>query len=325
MEDIVLFSKREKAAWRKPADVFSYDWMPDELRNKIVLFLKDLMDRWDFSAHPYRTASSEEFASLVAKRLRREYGLLKLTNNHESHDNQTELLAFIINEQKDVERVLDVIEVCVQVDAIFEDRHMPLLALLVSKWLQRESYSDSQLIPRLNAAFQEHGFGYRIDGRTVIRVDSDLIHEGAVKPALMHLSRRGEYSGARDEFLEAYDLYRRGKDKAAIVGANNSLESMLKSICSAQRWKHGDKDSAKQLIAVCLKNGLVPKFLGRRLDGLSVLLESVSVIRNEMGAHGQGERPVEVPKHLVAYALHMTASAIVFLAEAHEALKKPRA
>ena len=40
--------------------------------------------------------------------------------------------------------------------------------------------------------------------------------------------------------------------------------------------------------------------------------------RNKLSGHGQGTTPKAVPDHLVAYMLNMTASAIVFLAEADE-------
>ncbi|MDE2740031.1 MAG: hypothetical protein OXI58_00435 [Gemmatimonadota bacterium] len=46
------------------------------------------------------------------------------------------------------------------------------------------------------------------------------------------------------------------------------------------------------------------------------LESSVPTGRNKLSGHGQGTTPVSVPDHLVAYMLHMTASAIVFLAEA---------
>jgi hypothetical protein len=43
--------------------------------------------------------------------------------------------------------------------------------------------------------------------------------------------------------------------------------------------------------------------------------------RNKLSGHGQGSTPKDVPDHLAAYMLHMTASAIVFLAEAEAALR----
>jgi hypothetical protein len=44
-------------------------------------------------------------------------------------------------------------------------------------------------------------------------------------------------------------------------------------------------------------------------------------VRNKTSGHGQGPTPIELPAHFVAYSLHLTASNIVFLVEAHKALK----
>ena len=75
----------------------------------------------------------------------------------------------------------------------------------------------------------------------------------------------------------------------------------------------------KFLIEVCFDNGLIPSFWQSHYSSLRNLLESsVPTGRNKLSGHGQGTTPVSVPNHLVAYMLHMTASAIVFLAEAEE-------
>jgi Domain of unknown function (DUF7014) len=43
-------------------------------------------------------------------------------------------------------------------------------------------------------------------------------------------------------------------------------------------------------------------------------------VRNKNSGHGQGRSPKQVPGHLARYALHLAATNIVFLVEAHEAL-----
>ena len=56
------------------------------------------------------------------------------------------------------------------------------------------------------------------------------------------------------------------------------------------------------------------------LKGRSMLESSVPTGRNKLSGHGQGSTPTTVPDYLVAYMLHMTASTIVFLAEAELSL-----
>jgi hypothetical protein len=50
-------------------------------------------------------------------------------------------------------------------------------------------------------------------------------------------------------------------------------------------------------------------------------LQGVPVIRNEMGAHGQGAEVVDPPEHLTAFAIHQAAANIVFLVESHLNMK----
>jgi hypothetical protein len=51
-----------------------------------------------------------------------------------------------------------------------------------------------------------------------------------------------------------------------------------------------------------------------------MLESSVPTARNKTSGHGQGAAIQIVPDHLAAYVLHMTASTIVFLVKADEAL-----
>lgn len=96
----------------------------------------------------------------------------------------------------------------------------------------------------------------------------------------------------------------------------------MKAICDKRRWRYPKNATAKALIAVCFENKLIPEFWQSQYSGLRTLLESgVPTGRNKLSGHGQGTAPVEVPGHIAAYMLHMTASAIVFLAEAEAQLK----
>ena len=44
-------------------------------------------------------------------------------------------------------------------------------------------------------------------------------------------------------------------------------------------------------------------------------------MRNEVAAHGQGPTPRETPEYVAAFALHLAAAKILFLVEAHQAMK----
>ena len=49
--------------------------------------------------------------------------------------------------------------------------------------------------------------------------------------------------------------------------------------------------------------------------------QEVPEVRNEEGAHGQGATLRKTPNYVAAYALHLAAANILFLAETHKAMK----
>jgi hypothetical protein len=181
-----------------------------------------------------------------------------------------------------------------------------------------------EAIDDLNHRFREHGIGYEFASGEIIRIDSKYVHAEAVRPALQLLHDAGDgFSGPLQEFLEAHERYRKGEHKDAIVSACKAFESTLKAICTVRSWAFdAHKDTAIKLLEIVLANRLVPPYLQQQFTSLRSVLESgVPTVRNKTSGHGQGPTPTVIPAHLVAYTLHLTASNIVFLIEAHKAMK----
>jgi hypothetical protein len=154
----------------------------------------------------------------------------------------------------------------------------------------------------------------RIQHPQLIQRDSEFSHAEVMRPALSLLSEP-IYSGANDEFLQAHKHFRNGDYKACVVECLKTLESMMKTICTAKHWTFGKEPTARHLIDVCLKNGLFPRFSETQLNTLRSLLESgVPTIRNKKGAHGQGPTPDDLPPELAQYTLNLTASTALLLA-----------
>ena len=173
---------------------------------------------------------------------------------------------------------------------------------------------------KLNYRLKEHGVGYQFTDEQIIRTDSELIHSEIVKPALKLLGQP-HYAGAQEEFLKAHQHYRKGDAKEALSDCLKAFESVMKAICDKKSWGYNSNATARPLIQACFDNELIPPFWESHYSSLRSLLESsVPTGRNRLGGHGQGTIPTTVPDHIVAYMLHMTASAIVFLAEAERSL-----
>jgi hypothetical protein len=190
-------------------------------------------------------------------------------------------------------------------------------------YLHRNNYDEyaDKAIDELNKRFKEHGVGFQFVENEMIRIDSELLHTEAVKPALRLLNDKN-YKGAQEEFLSAYEHYRHGKNKEALNDCLKAFESTMKSICNKRKWKFDDKATAKTLIKICFDKELVPAFWQTQLTSLRSMLESsVPTGRNKLSGHGQGTETIIIPDYLVAYMLHMTASTLVFLVTAEKNIK----
>jgi hypothetical protein len=176
-------------------------------------------------------------------------------------------------------------------------------------------------IRELNQRFKMGGSPFRYERGKIVRLDSEYLHANVTKPALKMLSSH-EYRGANEEFLAAHAHHRSGRSKECITECLKALESTLKAICAKRSWTYAPDARMRELVEICFTNGLIPRFWESYFSGLRACLESgVPTMRNRPGtAHGQGPAPIEVPGHYAAHALHLTASNIVFLAEAEKAL-----
>lgn len=314
MRIISLFSKRQKSLRGEVPDVFVYDKMQPELRVQIVHILRDYLGSEDEIHHSGKmVGGAYEF---IVNTLCREYGVFKLPGSRDRphRDYVNELFNFILNEE-DVERTLDAVELAAGV-----------IDLHSRKWQYRQHQdADAEAtaaLGELNERLKLAGLGYRYEGGNIIRVDSELIHSEVVKPALA-LLHDGKYKGAQAEFILAFEHYRHGRTKEALAECLKAFESVMKTIAKSKKWAHDPNATAKPLLDLMFQKELVPQLWAQHFSGLRGMLESgVPTARNRLSGHGQGAEVVSVPAHYVAFAIHQTAAAIVFLATAAAAPAK---
>lgn len=305
-----LFSKRQKKLRGDVPDVYVYDDLPQALRTQIIHIWMDTLGNGD----QFLQGQVKLAYTIIVNTLCREYGLFRLpgSKDYGYRDFVSELTNFFLN-AKDIEQAIDAIELSFKViNNLTRSR----------QYLHRNDASDiaDAAIEELNGRFKEHGVGYQFVAGEIIRIDSELIHSKVVKPALRLLNQKN-YAGAQQEFLKAHEHYRNGNAKEALNECLKAIESLMKSICDKRGWAYSDTATAKNLIQSCLDNGLIPSFWQQNFSSLRSLLESsVPTGRNKLGGHGQGVTTTTVPEHIVAYMLHMTASALVFLCEAEASL-----
>ncbi len=191
---------------------------------------------------------------------------------------------------------------------------------------EAESYygitqSPDDAMAELNRRFLEHGIGYEFAGGKIIKQSSQYIHAEVVRPALSLLREAG-FRGPSDEVMRAHKHYREGNLKESIAEALKSFESTMKAICYARGWSGYDNANAKDLINVMIEKEVIPKYLSSHFSSLRSVMEAgLPTTRNKTSGHGQGLEVTTISPYLAAYALHLAATNIVFLIEAHKATK----
>ena len=299
-----LFSKRQKRLRGEISDIFSYDEIPNPLRVQIANIIDDAIgsDRSDYGPKLVKDAYSN-----INKILCREYGVLSLTSR-EHRNSKGYIMDFLLNE-KDVEKVIDIIELSFQIITHISTR------LQEYQYHVEFNMTPSDAVEELNKRFAEHAIGYQFEEAHIIRVDSTYVHSEIVKPVLTLLSNHN-FQGAFDEYYKAHEHYRNSRNKECLTDCLKAFESTMKTICDIKGWNYDPKDTASKLIKACMDNGLFPNFTETQLGSLKNLLEGgVPTLRNKYGGHGQGSSVQNVDIKLTRYCLNLTGTTIIFLIE----------
>lgn len=304
-----IYSKRQMRLRGEFNDVYQYNFIPDKLRIQICKLYNSFFD-----CNPQEM---NQLYNSVYDILTMEYGVDSL--NYFSDDiefrspknSNTQILFSFAKRDANTDCFLDVLELVMQHIRNAQNRGRRIIM------------SVSDATNEINGRFRENAVGYQLDpdSLTIIRVDSQLIHSEVVKPILTLLNADPSYSGTLDEFMLAHEHYRHGNHHDAIVNCGKSFESILKAIHEKRGWSLDKGKNASQLILSCVDKGLFPSYQQEQLIQVnSVLKSGVPTIRNNAGGHGDGVEIITIPEHFVSYMIHLTATNLLFLANAEKAL-----
>ena len=299
-----LYSKRRKRELGDVIDVYTYDAIPSTFRVQLVHILDDAIG--DSSAYNERYSHDVLGAyKIIVKTLRREYGVFE-THNYSNGNYRKELMGFILNET-DADRIIDAIELSYKV-----------IEKICARWSQKHREASIAAAKEINHRLKEHGLGYQLTDLVIIRTDSEITHQNITLPTLIFLQEDG-FSGAREEYLSAFDHFRSGSNKECLNDCLKAFESTMKAVCDIRSWEYEKTATAKKLIAILISKNLLPSFWQTNFNSLENLLSaSVPTGRNKLGGHGQGGTPILVPDEIVEYMLNMTGSTILFIAKCNE-------
>lgn len=297
-----LFFKRAKKERGELPDIYQYDKLPKKLKIQIVHIWKGSIGE-DYS-NIYGSSDNIKYYKNVYNILCKELGVFQLGVG----DTYFQKIGNYFLEDDDVEISLSIIELMMwYIDAYYKN-----------KYYSKDDFQ--KIIDELNERFKENGIGYQYENKKIIRIDSQYLHTEAVKPALT-LLENPIYQGAQQEFLNAHEHYRHQRYQEAMIDCLKAYESTLKIILKKRKWEYKDTDTADALTGKIMQKGLIPDYWQQYFKSLkNTLTSGVPTARNKEAGHGQADEIRNIPDHLASYILHMTASAIVFLIKAEEAL-----
>jgi hypothetical protein len=189
-----IFSKRQKRLRGEAPDVYQYADLPSSFRAQVVHILLDL-----FGDPRAIQSRSLVLFGIVRNGLCREFGRFSLTDRH-SRSVDEDLINFFLT-TSDVEEALSVIELAFQTASYAHANDWEFRRFSNPRMTVDDGTSE------LNARFREHGIGFQFESNEIVRVDSQVLHEDVVKPAL-YLLHQKRFAGANGEFLRAHEHYR---------------------------------------------------------------------------------------------------------------------
>lgn len=296
-----LYSKKN----RPQPDVIQYGTFPRGLRIQLLYIVKDFFSRvTDYNGN----SQSENLWLSINEVLRREHELLRLYDALPS-DTWEFIVCSYFMKLDQVDKQLDFVQLAGR-----------YIEYCMDGDYECEEYTPQTALGNINTRLQEHGMGYRYQAGEIIKVPSEFTYELAIQPALVLLHQTG-FENAQQEFLSAFEHYKKGPTEyeEALTNCLKAVESTIKIIATARGWAFNQNDTAKPLIALVIKEGLVPSYSESFLAGMRNTLESgIPTLRNKLGGHGKGAEARTVDEASMHYGINLTASVILYLVQRHQ-------
>lgn len=296
-----LFSERNKKQ-TNDVDVYIYENIPTPFRNQLFFIFDDIITQY----HNYIMSNEWNIWQETHDFFCREKGLKEMDGGFGSYE-------------KKIEKFIDI---ATDIDLLdFIDLAFHYLSYVAVKIHSQDPYCKAKenmidAIKELNDRFQQHRLGYEFVNGEIIRIDNMFIHREYVKPALNLLHANG-FEGAEEEYANAFDVLRKHDVKNAIINAEKSFESTLKTICIKRGYSFdSEKDTAKRLINILKENNYFPKYLEDHLNTVTKAMENgAPTIRNKIAGHGQGKEIIAISDIYAEYIIGLVAVNIVYLIE----------
>ncbi len=297
-----LFTQRNSK--KQELDVYEYENLSPEFRNQVHYILSDFFNLYkdSYNINTYKIWED------INKIFLRQKGLKRITTIERFYSEERDAELFFY--QAPYDQILDYIDLAFQ---MIDSTLRKISFHGYSTPMNNEIEMADKTIEELNFRFRQHGLGYEFTNGQLVKKSNELIHQEIVKPALQLLHNK-KFRGAEDEFLKAFEDYKNGNNKDALMNAQRAFESTLKCICKEKKIKYKDEDTSRPLIKHLIDGGIIPTYQDNYMNNLEQVLSSgLPTVRNKEAGHGQGDEIRKVDNTLVEYAINMAATNIVYL------------
>ena len=299
-----LYSQRLKDASGEP-EVFKYNEFPPSFRNQFYTIVSNVLLHQDPALN---------LIPALCKVYAQEKGLKSISGNNYPENNSLAALQRYI----DTCNSQDLIDFMDFIFGYFISNHK----------VQQEYYVfcdnfSKGAIKELNLRLKQHQLGYEFTNGQIIVKTNTFAHKNIVKPSLVLLADE-EFRGAEDEYLAAFDRFRSGQNKDAILNAAKAFESVMKPICLGLGYPFDEKRATiKPLVEILKTQSFFPAYLETHLSTICTALETgAATVRNKETGHGQGSHVEAVGDEYVEYVLNLVASNIIFLYKLYQKKKQ---
>jgi len=292
-----LYSRRYKKENKGFPDIYQYEEFPIKLRIQLHHIFRREIGKKFFHRDEFHKVYKN-----IYKTICEEHGLITLNNQYIKYDEQyyENLMNFFIDKDDKKENFfirLDILE---------------LFCYLINK---------IDIINEINQRILESGFGFQFENGILVRVDTKHTHKEIVKPALFLLQDK-RFKNADNEYREAFKAFKSNDFEKLFVECNKAFESTMKIICDINQFEYKSSNTASKLINVLKDNDFIKTYSQEMLNGLCKVLASPSSLRNNEGGHGAGSKEKSHDIALVNFALHSTATNILFLMERQKSFEE---
>lgn len=172
------------------------------------------------------------------------------------------------------------------------------------------AYADPDTRPQLqlalNDSFVDFACPWRLADGMIFRMDSQFLETEVLERA-SDLLGAPELEGAQAEFMTARDKLTDGSTRDAITYAAHSVESTAKAMLGTS------SGVATDLFRQLGTAGFLDDVPASKRAVLTKALNSVGLLRNELGGHGQGASVIDLPRPYGELAVHLAAAINHFL------------